>query len=312
MRNTSEPIRLLNVLSFIQRHVPRGKGSIPRHIGKLLSQDGKYYLTTKHGAKLFLSPDSFDVYATMHREQNSWDYEDFRICLDSLPPEHTHGGVFYEIGANVGYFAVEAAHLRAQAKVYAFEPQTSLVSAIKHSIEANSLRNIRIFDALLGDREGESTLYIASASIHASAVPDSGRNPVRTVPKAMLTIDGLVARREIEPPDFVKMDVEGSEALVFKGANATFREYMPNVFLEYLPEFDVENRVRNEVEALISASRRYVLYGIPSMKARVRHTRLFEPIDEIGWENVHGLYLQNLDRAVSDEALFSRPSRRAA
>jgi hypothetical protein len=100
------------------------------------------------------------------------------------------------------------------------------------------------------------------------------------------------------------MDVEGSEALVFKGATATFRTHMPNIFLEYLSEFDVGERVRKEVESLVSSSENYSLYGIPRANLREKYRGLFIPISEIGYRDVHGLYIRNISRIVGSATMF--------
>ena len=56
----------------------------------------------------------------------------------------------------------------------------------------------------------------------------------------MIAIDDLVEAAEIPPPDMVKMDVEGSEHLVFQGAHRTFRAHPPtfssNTTLGTIPE----------------------------------------------------------------------------
>lgn len=299
---TREPRALLAFLAFLQKHLPRGRGAIPRMIGAKLAEGLSHHLTTRHGAKLCLSSSSYDVYATMAQTGNAWDYEDFRICLDSI----SETGVFFEIGANVGYFAVEAANLRRNARVYAFEPQSDLAGAIERSARLNNFGNLTVIDALVGDSEGDRILYLAAATIHASAVEDSGRKPLSSVPKVMITIDGMVTRGDLPAPTFVKMDVEGSEALVFRGAAQAFRKHCPNIFLEYLPEFDVDNRIRGEVMALVSDVPDYKLYGIPSMNKRASHPKLLIPIDEIGWADVHGLYILNQSMSLPNPDLLDR------
>ncbi|MEO1922378.1 MAG: FkbM family methyltransferase [Sphingomonadaceae bacterium] len=298
-----EPKNLLTGLAFLQRTLPRGKGRLTRAIGAALSRPNQHYLTTLHGAKLVLSPTSYDVYATMVQNENAWDYEDFRICIDSF----ADGECFYEIGANVGYFAVEAAHLRRDSRVYAFEPQSALTHAIEQSAKLNNLSNLTAYEVLVGDEDALRTLYLAPSSIHSSAVPDSGRDSVSTQSKQMVTLDRLVARRELRPPDFVKMDVEGSEALVFRGAAQTFRTHKPSIFLEYLPEYDIGHRVRKEVEDLVQSVDDYALFGVPNMHARSQSLPLLVPIEQISWMQIHALYILNMSRGVASD-LLTRPS----
>lgn len=293
---------LLDLAAALQKHLPRGRGAIPRALGKAALRGRQRFLTTRHGAKLVLSPDSLDVYATMRLNGNTWDYLDFTICRNSL----LDGQTFYDVGANVGYFVVEMAKIsEGKINVVGFEPQTDLVRATEASITVNDLTNARVIDALVGDDDRMAEIFHAASSIHASAVEDSGRNPTHASPKRMVTIDGLVRRGEITAPDFVKIDVEGSEHLVFRGAREVFREHRPNIYLEYLPQDDVGGRVRREVERLAADTGCYDLIG------SAQHTRdmgddyrFFRMASEADWSRIDGVYMRNRARPIRDAAMF--------
>ena len=298
-RRLSEPSNLLSALGAFQRLSPKGKGWLPRKIGKILSDENKHYMRTKHGAKLVLSPSAFDVYASMWSRGRAWDYEDFRICLASIP----EGGVFYEVGANVGYFAIEAAWLKRGATIHAFEPQSELARAITASARLNGLDGVHVHDVLVGDSVAERTLYLAAATIHASAVADSGRSPRESIPKQMVSLDSL---SDLPQPDFVKMDVEGSEALVFAGGHRLLREAKPHIFLEYMSYYDPGERIRKAVEELAADVAEYKIMGIPNLPARETRKTLFFPIErEEEWTEVHGIYLWNMSRPLADPTLLS-------
>jgi len=289
------------ILTLLQKALPRGKAAIPRYIGKILGSPLSKYMITRHGARLVLCPSSYDVYATMRRGGNAWDYHDFEICRAGLPD----GGIFYEIGANVGYFAVEQAGLDPSGKVYAFEPQSGLAHAIAASARSNGFSNLSVFHVLVGDRTGTATLYLAPGTIHASAVPDSGR-PVRDMQEmAMVALDDLVASGRIAAPDMVKMDVEGSEALVFQGAGTCLRAAKPNIFLEYMAEFDVAGRIRHEIEKLVRDVPQYRLLASPRKNSPKQHGHaLFAMMHEGDWDEADGIYLLNTERPVRDAAFF--------
>ena len=63
---------------------------------------------TRHGGQLPLVAEFLDVYVAMRKQGNSYDYWVFRVVNAMLED----GGVFYDVGANVGYMSVEIAHLR--------------------------------------------------------------------------------------------------------------------------------------------------------------------------------------------------------
>lgn len=289
---------LLSLSALLQRYLPRGRGAVPRWLGKTFARDEEAFLTTRHGAKLVLSSDCYDVYATMRLYGNAWDYLDFQICHGCT----VDGGSFYDIGANVGYMSVEMAAVSGGGvNIVAFEPQTRLAHAIKHSARLNGFTNLQVFDALVGDRSHEAQLFLAPASTHASGVLDSGRPSIGTVPKEMVAIDDLVACGSIPAPTSVKMDVEGSEHLVFRGATRTFREARPHIFLEYFWHWDPGARIRDEVEALLRSVSDYELYGY--LKAKFDHT-LFRMRSAEDWQIVHGLVLRNRTRPIRSPELF--------
>src|SRR5215472_13940184 len=90
--------RIFTVAALAQKHLPRGKGAVPRYVGKAAGRKPTF-LVTRHGARLAMSSRAWDVYATIALNDGSWDYHDFSWCVTGVP----ESGVFYDIGANVGY-----------------------------------------------------------------------------------------------------------------------------------------------------------------------------------------------------------------
>src|ERR1035441_2318200 len=87
--------RALAMAAFTQRHLPRGKGAVPRFLGKAVGHKPTF-LVTRHGAHLAMASNAWDVYATIALHGGSWDYHDFEWCVNGTP----NSGVFYDIGAN--------------------------------------------------------------------------------------------------------------------------------------------------------------------------------------------------------------------
>lgn len=292
--------RTFAVAALAQKHLPRGKGAVPRYMGKTVGRRPTF-LITRHGARLAMSSKAWDVYATITLNGGSWDYHDFSWCVTGVP----ESGVFYDIGANVGYFSVEMAKMLGPAvRVVAFEPQADLAAAIRDSGVMNGIGNLHVVEAIVGDAAGHREFFLAPASIHASAVSDSGRPCVSSVGMRMVTVDDLVEAAEIPPPDMVKMDVEGSEHLVFRGAWKTFRAHRPHIFLEFMTDYDPGARVRDQVEQLIRDCPEFELFG------HVRTSRISGPNSwfrirsEDDWPLVNSLFLKNIRRPVRDPALF--------
>jgi FkbM family methyltransferase len=294
-----EARHLLTVVALFQRYLPYGKGAVPRWLGQRFAQDYATFMTTRHGAKLVMASDSYDVYATMRLNGNAWDYHDFKICRDAT----YEGDVFYDIGANVGYMAIEMAAVNDDTvRVIAFEPQTRLATAIALSGKLNGFRNLTVFDCLVGNCTQLAELFIAPASIHASGVADSGRPSVKRLPKLMARIDDLVQSGMISPPDMIKMDVEGCEHLVLQGASKTLSESLPHIFLEYIAEFDVGGRVRRAVMALVEKSEDYFLYGHLRAHLQSKIPSTYITLNTEGsWDDIDAVFIRNVKRKLRDD-----------
>ena len=156
----------------------------------------------------------------LHRYDSSeFDGEPLRIVeRDAVLPGH----VALDVGANVGAYALLLGQwVGPTGRVFAFEPAPDVHAALARHISLNRLDDIvRPVAAALSDRETEAPLVLSgTAGESRLAVPgDSG--DVRSV--SLTTIDRFCAREGLAP-DFIKIDVEGWELSVLRGARDTIR-----------------------------------------------------------------------------------------
>lgn len=202
-----------------------GRGAIPRALGRWIRDDG-YFLRTRNGALLSIDPPNLDVYASIYNGGGAWDSYVMDACLKVLRP----GDTYYDIGANTGLFSIDATCSVERITVYAFEPQPSLAEHVRTSFKANGVTSGHCLELLLGNEEGERLLYMTSHSIHASLVPREVK--YRTIRLPIRKIDTLVTSGEIQAPDVIKIDVEGAELEVFKGASQTLERHAPSIIFE--------------------------------------------------------------------------------
>lgn len=140
-----------------------------------------------------------------------------------------NGMIFFDIGANVGYYTILGARLvGSQGKVFAFEPLIqNLYHLYRHTL-LNKTNNVTIVSAACSD-----TLSLAifsagenSATGHLGEENDTDNKfPVLTI-----SIDEVVQRLHVFP-SVIKIDVEGAELSVLKGAKGTLRKEKPKIFL---------------------------------------------------------------------------------
>jgi FkbM family methyltransferase len=138
-------------------------------------------------------------------------------CRQFLKPDQ----VFLDIGAHTGTYALSLAD--SCAKVEAFEPQRATYYSLCGSIALSNLTHkIEAHHFGLGseDQVGAQNLHIVSADGGGSSLWVSDQNPVlRTEPIEVRTLDSM----NLSNIGFVKMDVEGNELSVLKGAQETLR-----------------------------------------------------------------------------------------
>ncbi len=144
------------------------------------------------------------------------------------------GDVFYDIGANVGFFTVIGARLVGlHGYVYAFEPLPENVQRARANVLANAFSNVTILEAAASDHSGKGELMVAEYA-GGSALATAGKPPDMkgVLSVRLVTIDDLVAQRELQPPQVVKIDVEGAEMEVLRGMAQTLDAYHPVVIFE--------------------------------------------------------------------------------
>lgn len=202
----------------------RGKGAVPRWIGRTWGQRWKILCQTASGVPLAVEPTSLDVYLSILRD-GAWEPWIVRAALAALRP----GDVFYDIGANVGCIALEIA-AAASVEVHAFEPQPRLAHAVAVSAKLAQLARVHVYAAAVGDHEGTIPLCLPGHSVHASI--RTATRGERTILVPVLTIDGLVARGQLPPPSVIKVDVEGAEFQVLRGAQQTLQIHRPILLFE--------------------------------------------------------------------------------
>ena len=137
--------------------------------------------------------------------------------------------VLYDIGANVGVYSLIAAKDKKNVKVYAFEPMISnfgpLIKNVKHNGLEDSIFPINI---PLSDEVRTDWFYYRSFNIGKSGSVLSEPVNCQGLPFKPLfkqfvithTIDNMVDMG-LEPPDFIKLDVDGAEYRVLQGATKT-------------------------------------------------------------------------------------------
>lgn len=147
------------------------------------------------------------------------------------------GGVFVDIGASEGDYALIAARIVGpRGRVHAFEPDPGNVETIRGNLALNGFGHVTLHAAALSDRDGSAALYRSSVSGWHSLLPglEHRDNDVIAVPVARLDSLGL------ERIDMIKIDVEGAEAAVLDGARDSIARHRPVILLDTHPSLGAD------------------------------------------------------------------------
>jgi FkbM family methyltransferase len=144
------------------------------------------------------------------------------------------GGTFYDVGANLGFFALLGALMTGpEGRVIAFEPAPDNADAVRHNASINALHNVEVVEKAVAERTGEARLQVVddqSWSKLEAYGAHPGTEQVITVP--IVSLDDALADGELPPPDVIKIDVEGAELAVLEGMARTLAEHRPAIICE--------------------------------------------------------------------------------
>ena len=148
-----------------------------------------------------------NIYCGLH------EYVDMRFVIDTLTPDD----LFIDIGANVGSYTVLASKVRG-AQTISIEPDPTTLRALRRNVEINEIGNlVQIVETALGARDGNIRFTVGKDTVNRVAMSEDHDVQVVSIKKLDDVLEG-------KKPTIIKIDVEGYEAEVFKGASQTLAE----------------------------------------------------------------------------------------
>lgn len=151
----------------------------------------------------------------------------FRRCLKP-------GMTVFDVGANIGYYSLLASPIvGASGKIYSFEPVASTHQELAANIYLNGIGNIRAFRHIVSDHSGPMTMrHGPPDNSGASHVEDGAAGQPDAEQVEAVSLDDFVKRENIRKVDVIKVDVEGYEAAVVKGARQVIEQFKPIWLIE--------------------------------------------------------------------------------
>ena len=162
---------------------------------------------TFHGIKMRCQLETNNIENKLVFSSKVREKEELQL-LDSFLQD---GGVFIDIGANVGYYSLMAAALGAS-KVLAFEPNETVRKRFDFNVTANNLeQTIHSFPCALGEKDCVLPLAVSNDDLGAGTLISKEVSAENTIPVAVKRIDAILQQNGVTQIRALKIDVEGYE-----------------------------------------------------------------------------------------------------
>ena len=200
----------------------------------------------------------------------TWNEDEYRAFREAVTP----GSVVLDVGANVGNYSVLFGQwVGTTGRVFAFEPDVETCHGLRRHIELNGLaRRVTPLQLAVSSSKGEAffaTDGVSGTHRLAAKTKNSKGHPVATT-----SVDAFCAEQGIRPT-VIKIDVEGAELDVLRGARETLKNTQEaKVFVEMHPRIwpqigiarkDVEEELRQQgfrAEPLAACADPWVMEGV--------------------------------------------------
>jgi len=234
--------KLLKLIASVTRKFhPRGTERILRFICNPNTTKGLEDIAEFDGLKIKTNTSSFIEWQIFFKGS----YE--KNIADLIKRYLPKGGVFVDVGANVGVHTLTAA--RIASRVIAFEPIPEIANRLLENCLLNSFTNVDIKPVVVSDEEGIATLYVLEGSNKSSTVcKEVTSRPHRTVERGAVGLDSALKNQQV---DFIKIDTDGNDRNVLMGAKEVIRKNRPVIIFEDSDE-TVSKFSRKEIDEMLS------------------------------------------------------------
>jgi FkbM family methyltransferase len=213
-----------------------------------------------------------------------------RTTLEAYSAWIRDGAVVLDVGANIGAHTLPLARLAgASGKVFAFEPTIFAYEKLKKNISLNQqlAKRITCIQAMLTDSEGlneaPTRLYASWPLTQESELHRLHGGKLKEIGTARVTtLDQLLDELEVGKIDFIKVDIDGYESRMFRGAENTLKRWKPIILMELAPYVLKEASTSAEELIKIVANYGYSFYLLDGKTQLFSRSKTIDELVPIG------------------------------
>jgi FkbM family methyltransferase len=218
-----------------------------------------------NGHTLRFAPGSRPIRMRHKNSRNSVNRND-ALQVELFATQLKPGDIAFDVGAHAGQYCILMAALCGPAGVVvAFEPDPHARELLSRNLEINpGIRPPRVEPFALSDRVGTATLYSrggnTQSSLAAAGVGHQPDRPAEQLEVRTVTLDDYIERTGIGAPTWVKIDAEGAEISILKGASELLRSDARIVCELHPYAWEEFGTSLEELESLVQAAGRRMSY----------------------------------------------------
>ena len=172
--------------------------------------------------------------------------------------------VFFDVGANIGYFSILGEIINPELKTFAFEPSVGPLNYLQKNIKENCLKNVNIIDKAVSDIDGKLEFFDVINSKYPwieynlngsnSLQNKFGAEKSSSYPVEVIKMESIVSQFNLNKIDLIKLDTECTEHLILQSSIDVINKYHPIIICEV---YDV---IENEIQECINKMTNYFIY----------------------------------------------------
>lgn len=185
---------------------------------------------------------SFNIWASHKKNKQSHsilrkcDFEDLQE-LKLIEKIFLKKKIFlFDCGSNFGFYSLFVASLSHNNKIFSFEASPSTYEDFKENIKLNNFKNIKPFNVVVSDIKKSETDFLESENDWESSLSNKNFKVLKSTKIESTSLDYILENQNDNFFDYeviIKLDVEGHEMNILKGASKLIKNFSPIIIIEF-------------------------------------------------------------------------------
>lgn len=276
---TLKIIRLLNIIRWLPL---QGTGLLTNNIVRFLPKPipkGPCIVNTLHGFKMIVDPILDKGIERDIFHYGTYEYGTLTIMKEILKK----GDTFIDIGANIGLMTLHAAKITGKSgKVLSFEPLSSTYNILNKNIILNNFQNIKAINIAIGSTNGIVDIFENIAVCRGAASLIKSNNTKYHHKVDIKRIDNYLKEQNIKNINCIKVDVEGWEIEVLKGATNILSDHSaPICIIECSSLFERDKEHTRNIHSYLCNINSYKLFRLTRGKEKPSKLHEIKSVEEL-------------------------------